>query len=128
MSFHRDDHTYRRVGALAVAGAFGAIALSAAPARANVEVGATAGPHLFSEDNELGVEDRDDATSLRNSVLFGLRLGFGFTDMLGIEAEAGVIPSESRELVFDVWALALRAQLIAQFGADKPEKKVIPLR
>jgi OOP family OmpA-OmpF porin len=127
MSFHRDDHTYRRVGALAVAaGAFGAIALSTTPAQANVEVGATAGPHLFSEDNELGVEDRDDATSLRNSVFFGLRLGFGFSDMLGVEAEAGVIPSESRQLVFDVWTLALRAHLIAQFGADKPEKKVIP--
>jgi len=126
MSFHR-DHTFRRIGALALAaGAFGAIALSASPARANVEVGVTAGPHLFSEDNELGVEDRDDATSLRNSVLFGLRLGYGITDMLGVEVEVGAIPSESRQLVFDVWTAVFRAQVIAQFRTDKPENKLIP--
>ena len=40
---------------------------------------------------------RDDAPSERNSALFGLRLGVFFGDMLGVEGEIGVIPSESRD-------------------------------
>ena len=107
-------------------GALGVLALSSSPALANVEVGATAGPHLYNEDNELGVYDSDDATSLRNSVLFGLRLGFTFTPMLGAEAELGVIPSEARGLVFDVWNLTYRAHVIAQFRADDPANKLVP--
>jgi OOP family OmpA-OmpF porin len=120
--------SFKRLSQLlaATAGVAGALAVSARPAAANVEVGVTAGPHIFSEDNELGVEDREDATSLRNSVLFGLRLGFTFTDMLGVEAEVGAIPAESRSLVFDIWAVTYRAHLIAQFRAEKPENKLVP--
>ena len=55
-----------------------------------------------------------------------LRLGVTFTDMFGIEGEFGVIPSESRSLVFDVWNVTYRAHVIAQFGAAKPAKKLIP--
>jgi len=121
MSFQRLTHFVAAAG-----GVLGVLAYSPSPAAANVEIGVTAGPHIFSEDNELGVEDREDATSMRNSVLFGLRLGFTFTDMLGVEAELGGIPSESRDLVFDIWNLTYRAHLIAQFGASKPERKLIP--
>ena len=103
-----------------------AVGLSATPAQANVEVGATAGLHTFSVNNELGVPDIEAATSLRNSALFGLRLGMGFGDMLGVEAEVGLIPTEERNLVYDVWALTYRAHLIAQFGASNPDKKMIP--
>jgi OOP family OmpA-OmpF porin len=113
--------------ALAAAGAaLGAIGLQASPASANVEVGATAGPHMFSKSNELGVDDRSDASSLRNSVFFGLRFGFYFSDMLGVEVEAGTIPSESRTLVFDVWTAVARAQLVAQFRASDAANKLIP--
>jgi OOP family OmpA-OmpF porin len=104
----------------------GAIALQAAPASANVEVGVTAGPHSFNEDLELGVEDRDDAASLRNSVFFGIRLGFMFGDMIGVEGEAGAIPTEARDPVFDVWTISARAHLIAQFLASNPKNKVVP--
>ena len=103
-----------------------AIAASASVAGANVEIGGTAGIHVFSTDNELGVPDVDDAPSERNSALFGLRLGFTFTDMLGVEAEVGVIPSESRSLVFDVWNVTYRAHLIAQFRAANPATKLVP--
>jgi OmpA-OmpF porin, OOP family len=120
MSFQR---LHRIIGAL---GAVAALSYGASPAAANVEIGATAGPHIFNEANELGVEDRADATSLRNSVLFGLRLGITFNDMLGVEAELGVIPSEGRDLVFDVWALTYRAHLIAQFRAADPAAKLLP--
>ena len=44
-------------------------------AHANVEIGGTAGIHVFSDTNELGVPDVNDATSERNSALFGLRIG-----------------------------------------------------
>src|SRR5450432_3886182 len=80
-----------------------AIAASTSAAHANVEIGGTAGIHVFSQTNELGVPDVQNAPSERNSALFGLRVGYMFNDMLGVEGEFGVIPSESRTLVFDIW-------------------------
>ncbi|HEY5926972.1 MAG TPA: OmpA family protein [Kofleriaceae bacterium] len=102
------------------------IAASASVASANVEIGGTAGIHVFSTDNELGVPDVMDAPSERNSALFGLRLGVTFTDMLGVEGEFGIIPSESRTLVFDIWNVTYRAHLIAQFRAADPATKLVP--
>ena len=92
-----------------------ATAGTATTASANVEIGGTAGIHVFSSNNELGVPDVDEAASERNSALFGLRLGMTFNDMFGIEGEFGVIPSESRDLVFDIWNVTYRAHVIAQF-------------
>ena len=99
---------------------------SATTASANVEIGGTAGIHVFSSNNELGVPDVKDAPSERNSALFGLRLGVMINDMFGIEGEVGLIPSESRDLVFDVWNVTYRAHLIAQFNAGNPAKKLVP--
>ena len=101
-------------------------AASGSVAHANVEIGGTAGLHVFSTTNELGVPDVKDAPSERNSALFGLRIGVMFNDMLGVEGEFGVIPSEARVGVFDVWNITYRAHLIAQFGAKDPAKKLIP--
>src|SRR5215475_13464867 len=84
-------------------------AAGASVASANVEIGGTAGIHVFSTTNELGVPDVKNAPSERNSALFGLRLGVMFGDMLGVEGEFGVIPSESRTLVFDIWNITYRA-------------------
>jgi outer membrane protein OmpA-like peptidoglycan-associated protein len=106
--------------------AAGGLAATASVASANVEIGGTAGIHVFSNTNELGVPDVADAPSERNSALFGLRLGVTFNDIFGIEGEFGVIPSESRSLVFDVWDITYRAHLIAQFGAADPNNKFIP--
>jgi len=117
----------RMLNVTALGGAVGAVAaLSASPALANVEVGATAGLHTFSVNSELGVADAPDAYSLRNSALFGARLGIGFGDMLGVELEAGVIPTEERGLVYDVWVATYRAHVIAQFRAADPKNKAIP--
>src|SRR5690349_11601318 len=102
------------------------LAASASVAHANVEIGGTAGIHVFSTDNELGVPDVDNAPSERNSALFGLRLGVTFNDMLGVEGEFGVIPSESRSLVFDIWNVTYRAHIIAQFRAADPATKLVP--
>ena len=98
----------------------------ASTAQANVEVGGTAGVHVFSETNELGVNDVAGAPSERNSALFGARVGVFFGPMLGVEAEFGVIPSEARQQVFDVWNITYRAQLVAQFRTKDDSAKVIP--
>src|SRR5450432_1502904 len=111
---------------LVAALAAGGIAASTQVADANVEIGGTAGIHVFSSTNELGVPDVANAPSERNSALFGLRLGIMFNDIFGIEGEFGVIPSESRSLVFDIWNLTYRGHLIAQFGASDPNRKLIP--
>ena len=99
---------------------------AAAPAYAGVEIGGTAGIHVFADDNELGVPDVEMAPSERNSALFGIRLGVFFSDMLGVEAEFGTIPSEAREQVYEIWNLAYRAHVVAQFRANNPENKLIP--
>ena len=110
------------VAALAAAG----FVASTGVAHANVEVGGTAGIHVFSKNNELGVADTANADSIRNSSLFGLRLGVYVGPILGIEGEVGVIPSEARGTVFDVWTLTYRAHVIAQFRAAQPENKLVP--
>ncbi|HWU91589.1 MAG TPA: OmpA family protein, partial [Kofleriaceae bacterium] len=90
----------------------------AGPARAGVELGGTAGLRVFSEQDGLGVKDGPDADSQRNTALFGLRLGVYFNKMLGVEAEAGVIPGEGRSMLYDVWNVTYRASLVAQFLAE----------
>jgi len=101
------------------------VALTSA-ASANVEIGGTAGIHVFAHDNELGVADVPNANSERNSALFGVRLGVFFTPMFGVEGELGLVPSEARQTTFDVWNLAYRAQIVAQFRAENPDVKLIP--
>ncbi|MBA3395431.1 MAG: OmpA family protein [Deltaproteobacteria bacterium] len=97
-----------------------------APAHANIEIGGTAGVHVFSDTSELGVPDVATADSERNSALFGLRLGVFFGSLLGVEAEFGVIPSEGRAQVYDIWNITYRAHLVAQFRAANPSNKLIP--
>ncbi len=117
-----------RLSLLAAAAA--GILVTSNVAHANVEIGITAGAHQFSHENELGVPDSTGtftAPSIANSALFGVRLGYYFNTMMGIEAEAGVIPSESRgSPVFDVWVAAYRAHLILQFRSEQPEHHFVP--
>src|SRR3979409_2131460 len=58
--------------------------------------------------------------------MFGLRLGVFFTSMFGIEGEFGVVPTEARRTVFDVWDITYRAQVVAQFPLGGPHAKLIP--
>ncbi len=104
-------------------------AASASPARAGVEVGGTAGLHTFSKDGALGIvapESPNGREGLRNSALFGLRLGVYFTPMFGVELEGGFIPTEPRSILFDVSAITYRAQFIAQFRSTVEENHFIP--
>ncbi len=100
---------------------------SVSTAHAGVEVGGTAGLHVFSETNALGTKD-NDPTHQANSALFGLRVGVYFSSMLGVELEGGIIPTESAgtDVTFDIFNAVVRAQLVAQFRAADPENKIIP--
>ena len=55
--------------------ALGLLLVSGAVARANVEVGGTAGAHMFSDTNALGVPKSKNADSEKNSALFAARIG-----------------------------------------------------
>jgi OOP family OmpA-OmpF porin len=90
-----------------------ALACATGTARAEIEFGGIVGLHTFSEEGRIGVVDEEEPRSLRNSALFGFRLGAMF-GTLGAEAELGVIPSEPRELLFDVTSLTYRAHLVYQ--------------
>src|SRR5262245_46880447 len=83
--------------------AFVAVLTLGSADHAGVEIGGTAGLHLFSEDNQLG--SPDGMVTQANSSLFGLRLGMFFTPMLGVELEGGLIPTESRGgvVTFDIY-------------------------
>ena len=96
-------------------------------AQAGVEVGGTAGAHVFSDTNALGVPDGSEIHQA-NSAFFGMRLGFYFSDMLGVELEGGLIPTESAggNVKFDIYDVAVRGHLIAQFRTANPSNNIIP--
>jgi OOP family OmpA-OmpF porin len=104
--------------------ALGTVALGAGVAHADptVEVGGTAGIHIFATDDALGVPPVKDADSQRNSALFGLRFGLFFNKMIGVEIEGGVIPSEGRNQVYDVWDAVYRGHLVLQYAKTGYEK------
>lgn len=95
-------------------------------ARANVEIGAMGGAHLFSKNSELGATDGPNAPSQRSSGLFGARIGAMFAGLVGVEAEVGVIPTEAREAKFAVTDLTYRAHLVVQLGGREPGAVVAP--
>jgi outer membrane protein OmpA-like peptidoglycan-associated protein len=102
------------------------VATAVGTADANVEIGGIAGVHLFNQNSELGVYDRPDATSQRNSLLAGLRIGAYALDAVGVEAELGVIPTVARETGFSVIDVTYRAHLVALLRAKDPTNKALP--
>jgi len=102
------------------------IAAMAGRADANVEIGGVAGVHLFNQNSELGVSDRPDATSQRNSVLAGIRIGVFPIERLGIEAELGVIPTIARDTEFTVVDLTYRAHVVVQLRTSERVGELIP--
>ncbi|MBL0214730.1 MAG: OmpA family protein [Myxococcales bacterium] len=100
--------------------------LVCSPAHANVEVGGLAGIHVFSDHSELGATDGPNAPSQRNSALFGVRIGAYLGDLIGLEGELGVLPTEAREAKFGVTDLTYRAHLVLQLRAKVPDAIVLP--
>jgi OOP family OmpA-OmpF porin len=97
------------------------------PARAGVEVGGTAGLHIFSESNALGTQ-KNDPVHLANSALFGLRLGIYIGDAIGIEAEGAALPTETASGVnlVDVFTAIARGHLLVQLRAGDPTNSLLP--
>jgi OOP family OmpA-OmpF porin len=118
------DRLLRPTIVAALAG--GGVTAVAHVADANVEIGGSAGVHVFAHDNELGVNDVPSANSERNSAMFAVRLGVFFTPMFGVEGEFAVVPTESRKTVFEVWDITYRAQVVAQFRTTDPQARFIP--
>ncbi len=106
--------------------AIGLLIASTRLASANVEIGAMGGVHVFSDDSELGTTDGPNAPSQRNSALLGVRVGGFFAGLVGLEAELGVIPTESRQTKFGVTDLTYRVHLVLQLRARDPAHVVIP--
>jgi OOP family OmpA-OmpF porin len=109
-----------------------AVLTTTSVASANVEVGGVAGLRTFSESGALGVvtDSMDNptpaATSLKNSTFFGLRLGVTFGKAMGVEVEAGAIPTEPRSILFDLWMVAARAQFVYTLRTNDDQNKLLP--
>jgi OOP family OmpA-OmpF porin len=95
------------------------------PERVELELGGTAGVRVFNNDSGLGVHDRPDAESQRNTALFGLRLGVYPRARFGVEAEVGLLPGEARSLPFTVWNLTYRASVLVQLRA-RTSARLVP--
>jgi outer membrane protein OmpA-like peptidoglycan-associated protein len=96
-----------------------ALVLTASVAHAEVaiEVGGTAGVHLFNGDGALGFVATNPNDGQKNSALFAARVGAYFMHHYGIEIESGIIPTEPNSTVFDVINFVLRAQLVYQLNS-----------
>jgi OOP family OmpA-OmpF porin len=110
-----------------IALAFIAVVAGTTSAHANVEIGGIAGLHIFSEENALGTKS-NDVYHQANSAFFGMRFGMTFGQMLGVELEGGLIPTESAGgiVTFDIYDAVVRANVIAQFRTSEASNVLIP--
>ncbi len=113
----------RLVAAAAVAGAVpasGSAAL-ANPAHTGFEFDGFAGGHFFSPNNELGARDEGGAASPDNAVAFGLRLGYWFVPMFGIEVEGEGVPTEAKlgTATSEQFIVGYRLNAVVQFGSSR---------
>jgi OmpA-OmpF porin, OOP family len=99
-------------------------------ASANVELGGTAGLHTFSKNGDLGVVEmggvNQNPDGLKNSTFFGVRIGIYFNKKMGVEVEAGGIPTEPRGILFDLWMVAGRAQFVYQLRPTDDPHSLLP--
>jgi OmpA-OmpF porin, OOP family len=79
------------------------------------------GGHFFSDNNELGARDVEDAPSPDNAVAFGVRLGYWFTPRVGVEAEAAAMPTEAQSgtATSEQFIVGYRLSGILQFNAGR---------
>jgi outer membrane protein OmpA-like peptidoglycan-associated protein len=98
-----------------------ALAMFAPPAAAGpLELGGLFGPRLFSDQSVLGEHD-EMATSLGNTVVFGLRVGKPLTSWLAVEGELAMTPATTRDYDLGVFWLEPRAHLRFQLpGRVRP--------
>lgn len=102
-------------GALLLAGAGVAGADAPVAERAKFEIGGFAGAHLFSENNEVGVDDFAEADSPESSIAFGIRVGYWLHPLVVTEAEVSVAPTETRDSATPVTVYGWRANALVNF-------------
>ena len=98
---------------------------SVARADVAVEIGGTAGLHLFNADSSLGIVPTNPSDGQKTSTFFGLRVGAYVAQHYGVELEGGFIPTEPNSEVFDVVDIAVRLHLVYQFG-NIPGSPLVP--
>ncbi|HEY3801624.1 MAG TPA: OmpA family protein [Kofleriaceae bacterium] len=91
-------------------------ASSVARADVALEVGGTAGLHIFNSDGALGITATNPTDGQKTTAIFGARLGVYIAHHYGIEVEGGLIPTEPNSMVFDVFDVAVRAHLVYAFN------------
>ena len=91
------------------------------PEKANnkFEVGGFVGAHLFNDDNELGVDDQNQAESPKNSINLGIRVGYALHPLFNIEAELAVMPTSTRLSETPVTIFGWRAHALIHFTDTK---------
>jgi len=106
------------VGAFAL-GAFA----SSSIADERVTIGGFVGAHLFSETIELGNFDDSNADTPRNSIAFGIRMGYQLIPRLRIEGELAIAPSKTRQGKDDITVIGWRTQALVDL---MPEERLRP--
>ncbi|WP_428269731.1 OmpA family protein [Haliangium sp.] len=98
-----------------------AVAIPAAQADGTshrIDLGLFGGLHIFSNDNELGVADEEDANSLTNSVDIGVRGAYEVLNQLYAEGEVDFHPTAVRGTDISVLAIGWRAHLLYDLGSS----------
>jgi hypothetical protein len=122
--------TSNRLFTLTAATALVAALGGTARAGNEVELGATAGIHVFDDDSELGAPG-----AVQSAPLFGARIGWfyrhkrydrWYSSLLGAEVELGAGPGEARGAGTSVVNLTYRAHAVAQFRTTDPTVRIVP--
>lgn len=100
--------------------------LIAEPATADerAELGIFLGGHLFSDTNEIGTADVPDADSPQNAFIGGVRLAFRVQELINVEGEIAVMPTEARTGDADLTAFGFRLHALAHL--TKPDARWRP--
>jgi OOP family OmpA-OmpF porin len=88
----------------------------AAPPRLRLELGVAGGVHLFANDLELGVADDPSLPSPKDGGEIALRAALYFHPMLGVEVEAGWIPSSDNQHDYRLFIIGWRAHAIVELN------------
>jgi hypothetical protein len=84
-----------------------------------ITVGGFAGTHIFSETIELGNFDDSNEDTPRNSISFGIRMGYQLIPRLRIEGELTITPSKMRQAKDDITVIGWRTQALVDLMPDE---------
>src|SRR4051812_255910 len=104
-----------------ISSAFALIAVSLLAAQADardyqLEVGALAGAHLFSDSNGLGRHRGDsDDNAIQSSLQIGLRLAYVVPPYVALEGELALMPTTIKGDNPQIFAFGYRAHVLVHF-------------